>query len=49
MCVRDRHDCDRTHFIARTLRKKVENYLSFAMFYHVEHHIFPQVPTCHLP
>jgi len=22
--------------------------LSYAMFFHVEHHLFPAVPTCHL-
>ena len=23
--------------------------VSFGMFYHLEHHLFPRVPTCHLP
>jgi fatty acid desaturase len=43
------HDCDRTHFIARTLRNEVKSLVSYNMFYHVEHHLFPAVPTCHLP
>ena len=43
------HDCDRTHFIARTLRNDVKSFVSYNMFYHVEHHLFPAVPTCHLP
>ena len=43
------HDCDRSHQIARTLRGKVKNRISFEMFFHLEHHLFPKVPTCHLP
>lgn len=43
------HDCDRTHYIARTLRNDVKSFVSYNMFYHVEHHLFPAVPTCHLP
>jgi fatty acid desaturase len=43
------HDCERSHFIARTLRRPFVNLVSFNMFYHVEHHLFPRVPTCHLP
>lgn len=42
------HDCDRSHHIARTLRGWLKNAISFSMFYHVEHHLFPRVPTCHL-
>jgi fatty acid desaturase len=42
------HDCDRFHFIARTLRSRLKNFASFSMFFHVEHHLFPRVPTCHL-
>lgn len=41
--------CDRTHYIARTLRNRVKNALTFHMFLHIEHHLFPQVPTCHWP
>lgn len=43
------HDCDRSHFIARTLRNPFKNFISYNMFYHVEHHLYPQVPTCKLP
>lgn len=42
------HDCDRSHFIARTLRNRAKSLIAFDMFYHVEHHLFPKVPTCHL-
>ncbi|MDB5101458.1 MAG: fatty acid desaturase [Cyanobacteria bacterium RYN_339] len=42
------HDCDRHHFIARTLRGRAKNMVSYHMFRHVEHHLFPAVPTCHL-
>ena len=42
------HHCDRTHYIARTLRNRVKNAISFNMFLHIEHHLFPRVPTCHL-
>ena len=24
-------------------------FVTYNMFYHVEHHLFPSVPTCHLP
>jgi fatty acid desaturase len=43
------HDCDRSHFIARTIRNKYKAFVTYNMFYHVEHHLFPSVPTCHLP
>ena len=42
------HDCDRLRFIARTLRGRLKNVISFNMFLHVEHHLYPRVPTCHL-
>jgi fatty acid desaturase len=42
------HDCDRSHFIARTLRSPIKSMIAFDMFFHVEHHLFPKVPTCHL-
>ncbi len=41
------HDCD--DGIARTERNPVVNALTFNLFYHVEHHLFPAVPTQHLP
>jgi fatty acid desaturase len=42
------HHCDRTYHIARTLRNKIKNGITFNMFLHIEHHLFPRVPTCHL-
>jgi fatty acid desaturase len=43
------HDCDRSHYIARTIRSRFKAFVTYNMFYHVEHHLFPAVPTCHLP
>ncbi len=43
------HDCDRWLFIARTLRHRLKAAATFNMFFHVEHHLYPRVPTCHLP
>jgi len=43
------HHCDRTHYIARTLRNRIKDQATFHMFRHIEHHLFPRVPTCHLP
>jgi fatty acid desaturase len=43
------HHCDRTHYIARTIRNQFKNAITFNMFRHIEHHLFPAVPTCHLP
>jgi fatty acid desaturase len=34
--------------IARTQRGRIKNVVSYAMFYHLEHHLFPAVPTCRL-
>jgi len=42
------HDCDSEKHIARTIRNKFKAKLTFNMFYHLEHHLFPAVPTCHL-
>ena len=42
------HHCDRTHYSARTLRGRVKNAVTFDMFRHIEHHLFPAVPTRHL-
>lgn len=41
--------CEGSGFLARTCRKPWLNRLTFGMFYHLEHHLFPAVPTCHLP
>lgn len=35
--------------IARTQRTKWKNLVSYNMFYHLEHHLFPAVPTIKLP
>ncbi len=43
------HDCDRNHYIARTIRNPFKAFVTYDMFYHVEHHLFPTVPTCKLP
>lgn len=42
------HDCD-DDTIARTQRKGWKNWLTYNMFYHLEHHLFPAVPTIKLP
>ena len=39
------HDCDRSFHIARTIRHKFKSTITYSMFYHVEHHLFPAVPT----
>lgn len=41
------HDCEET--IARTERNPWVNLLTFNLLYHVEHHLFPAVPSNHLP
>ncbi len=41
------HDCDET--VTRTERNKLVNILTFNLLYHVEHHLFPAVPSNHLP
>jgi fatty acid desaturase len=43
------HDCEPERDIARTLRNPLKSAVAFDMFYHVEHHLFPKVPTRHLP
>lgn len=42
------HDCDE-HTIARTQRSVWKNFVTYNMFYHLEHHLFPAVPTIKLP
>lgn len=41
------HDCDHRPF-ARTLRNRLKSTIAMDMFFHVEHHLFPRVPTCRL-
>lgn len=43
------HGCTTAGRIARTQRGWLKNVISYDMFHHVEHHLFPAVPTCHLP
>jgi len=43
------HDCENPGPFARTLRGVLKNGATYNMFFHVEHHLFPAVPTCHLP
>ena len=35
--------------IARTQRKGWKNFITYNMFYHLEHHMYPSVPTINLP
>jgi len=42
------HGCDPRRDLARTLRHRVKRILTFDMFLHLEHHLFPRIPTCHL-
>jgi len=42
------HHCDRSHYLSRTLRNRLKNAVTFDMFRHIEHHLFPAVPTRHL-
>lgn len=43
------HDTEETPELARTQRKRWKNRLTYSMFYHLEHHLFPAVPTIKLP
>jgi fatty acid desaturase len=43
------HDCDPAVDIGRTQRRRWLNALTYHMFLHLEHHLFPAVPTAHLP
>jgi len=47
------HDCDlvenSNEHNSRTLRSKWLSLLAYNMFFHLEHHAYPAVPTCHLP
>jgi fatty acid desaturase len=42
------HGCHDRHVLARTLRRRIASMVTFSMFFHVEHHLFPQVPTTNL-
>lgn len=43
------HDTHDNPELARTQRTGWKNKLTFSMFYHLEHHLFPAVPTIKLP
>ena len=43
------HDTDDNPEFARTQRGGWKNKVTFSMFYHLEHHLFPAVPTIKLP
>ena len=43
------HDCAEAIAPARTIRHWVRSLVTFNMFFHLEHHLFPQIPTAHLP
>ncbi len=43
------HDVDAERQVARTMRHRIKSALALGMFFHLEHHLFPRVPTCHLP
>jgi len=43
------HDCEDSNYDSRTLRVPWLNLFAYNMFYHLEHHNYPAVPTCHLP
>lgn len=43
------HDTEDSPEFARTQRADWKNKITFSMFYHLEHHLFPAVPTIKLP
>lgn len=42
------HDCEPRVGVARTIRGRLKALATYSMFFHVEHHLFPAVPTCKL-
>jgi fatty acid desaturase len=42
------HGCDSHTTVARTQRGRWVNWFGYSMFYHLEHHLLPSVPSCHL-
>jgi fatty acid desaturase len=42
------HGCREHDVLARTIRRRINSVVTFSMFFHVEHHLFPQVPTAKL-
>jgi len=43
------HHTEESPLLARTQRQGWKNKITFSMFYHLEHHLFPAVPTIKLP
>jgi len=43
------HDCEDDEHDSRTLRSKWLSFLACNMLFHLEHHTYPAIPTCHLP
>jgi fatty acid desaturase len=41
--------CDEDGLVARTQRAPLVNFLTYNMFFHLEHHLFPGVPVKRLP
>ncbi|MBV7260266.1 fatty acid desaturase [Erythrobacter sp. WH158] len=41
--------CDESALVARTQRGRMVNAVSYNMFFHLEHHLFPGVPVKRLP
>ena len=39
------HDTEDHVYMARTVRNEFKRVVTYNMFYHVEHHLFPAVPT----
>lgn len=42
------HGCDPQGMHSRTQRGRWMTWISYSMFFHAEHHLFPAVPTCRL-
>jgi fatty acid desaturase len=43
------HGCEPDGHLARTIRGRAKAVVTYEMFFHVEHHLFPAVPTRKLP
>lgn len=43
------HDTSENPLMARTQSTIWKNWITFGMFYHLEHHLFPAVPTIKMP
>lgn len=42
------HHCEGEALVARTQRARLVNFLTYNMFFHLEHHLFPAVPVSRL-